>query len=146
MVAETPALDRERAQAKVAAGLVQVRPPEDVHAVAVGEVEPQRVESRAQDRHTETSPVGRVLQGEEHALPARVAPQLGDLALHPDARQPREPVRHPTVEGRDGVDLAVSVLDRLDLHRGQWYARLEQDLDRKSTRLNSSHGYISYAV
>src|SRR3989449_8327493 len=27
-----------------------------------------------------------------------------------------------------------------------FYTRLVNDLDRKSTRLNSSHGYISYAV
>src|SRR5687768_6012370 len=32
------------------------------------------------------------------------------------------------------------VLDFVDLYRGNWH------LDRKSTRLNSSHGYISYAV
>src|SRR2546422_2876665 len=30
--------------------------------------------------------------------------------------------------------------------RGGLQARLRRDRDRKSTRLNSSHGYISYAV
>src|SRR5687768_17879570 len=29
---------------------------------------------------------------------------------------------------------------------GERIARIVRDLDRKSTRLNSSHGYISYAV
>src|SRR5205809_5519821 len=31
-------------------------------------------------------------------------------------------------------------------HRGEELERLSWDSDRKSTRLNSSHGYISYAV
>src|SRR5437762_5474786 len=48
-----------------------------------------------------------VLQREVHLAPAVALPQLVDLALHPDRRQPG---------------------------------------DRKSTRLNSSHRCISYAV
>src|SRR2546429_6429388 len=32
-------------------------------------------------------------------------------------------------------------------HKTQWHREhLKQQVDRKSTRLNSSHGYISYAV
>src|SRR5687768_18196203 len=46
---------------------------------------------------------------------------LGDLGLTPDARV--------VVEKPFGKDLADA-----------------RELDRKSTRLNSSHGYISYAV
>ena len=40
--ADAEALDRERAQAEVAALLEELGPAEDVHALAVGEVEPQR--------------------------------------------------------------------------------------------------------
>src|SRR5207244_3212996 len=87
----------------------------------------ERVEARAQDRHAETCPVGRILEREEHALPARVAPQLGDLALDPDARQSRQPVGDAAVERGDGVDLAVAVLKSLDLHVEEWYARLQED-------------------
>src|SRR5687768_18220791 len=43
---------------------------------------------------------------------------------------------------RNGARLVVATPGRLeDLH-----GRRLVDLDRKSTRLNSSHGYISYAV
>src|SRR5205809_4820612 len=45
------------------------------------------------------------------------------------------------------------LLDLKDLNTGvhstrlaEWGMRVGQELDRKSTRLNSSHGYISYAV
>ena len=48
--AEAEALDRERAQAEVAALLEQLGPAEDVHALAVVEVEPQRVELPARHR------------------------------------------------------------------------------------------------
>src|SRR5687768_9895136 len=34
----------------------------------------------------------------------------------------------------------------LSVPKGQWEAARSTGLDRKSTRLNSSHGYISYAV
>src|SRR2546429_1089373 len=43
----------------------------------------------------------------------------------------------PLIEAQ-GLTLAVYV--------GAGYGVLEQGVDRKSTRLNSSHGYISYAV
>ena len=49
--AEAEALDRERAQPEVAARGEELRPPEDVDALAVGEVEPQRVELAARHRH-----------------------------------------------------------------------------------------------
>ena len=91
MVAEAEALDRERAQAEVAARLEELGPAEDVHALAVPQVEPERVEARRAHRHREARAVVRVLEREEDALPRLLAPQLGDLALDPDRRQPREP-------------------------------------------------------
>src|SRR2546429_6279444 len=50
-----------------------------------------------------------------------------------------------------GLSLAVLRGDSVVLARGYGYANVEHrvpatDRDRKSTRLNSSHGYISYAV
>ncbi len=48
--AEAEALDRERAQPEVALRLEELRPAVDVHALAVGEVEPQGVEARARHR------------------------------------------------------------------------------------------------
>ena len=116
MVAEAEALDRQRAQTEVAASLEQVRASEDMHALAVGEVEPERVEAVARDRHAQAGAVRRVLEREEDGLPAQVTPQLSDLALDPHRRQPREPLGDTTIEGGDGVDLAVAVVDRLDLH------------------------------
>src|SRR5205085_4405809 len=82
----------------------------------VGEVEPERLEAAARHRHRQARAVGWVLEREEHALPAGMAPELGHLALDPERRQPREPVGHAAVERRHGVDLAVAVLDRRDLH------------------------------
>ena len=46
MVAEAEPLDREGAEAEVAALLEQLRAPEDMHALAVPQVEPERVEAR----------------------------------------------------------------------------------------------------
>src|SRR2546422_5005196 len=49
--------------------------------------------------------------------------------------------------GRIGELARVAVLTRkLPRRRGTWPALVGTVLDRKSTRLNSSHGYISYAV
>ena len=86
MVADPEALDRQSAHAEVALCLEQLRSAEHVHALAVGQVEPQRVEARPRDRDAETSPVRRILEREEDRCPARVAPELGHLALDPDRR------------------------------------------------------------
>ncbi len=59
MVAEAEALDREGPQPKVAAGLEQLGTPEDVDALAVRELEPQRVELAAGHRHGEAGAVRR---------------------------------------------------------------------------------------
>src|SRR5439155_5088290 len=56
------------------------------------------------------------LQREEHALPAGLPPELGDLAFYPERRQALEPRGDAAVEGRDGVDLAVAVEERFGPH------------------------------
>src|SRR5947207_10274420 len=118
MVAEAEPLDRQRPHPEVALGLEQLWSREDVYALAVRKIEPQRIEARACDRHAEAGTVVRVLEREEDRLPARVPSQLRHLALDPDRRETAEPVRDAAVERRDGVDLAVAVLDRFDLHPG----------------------------
>src|SRR5205823_10679716 len=91
--ADAEALDRERAQAEVAALVVELRTPEDVHALAIREIEAQAVELPARHRHADARSLLRVLEREEHARPALVPAQLRDLALDPHARQPSEPTR-----------------------------------------------------
>ena len=83
--AEAEPLDRQCAQPEVAARLEEVRPPVDVDALAVDQVEAQRVELAARHRHAEAGAVLGILQREEDALPALLAAKLGDLALDPDA-------------------------------------------------------------
>src|SRR5439155_24135353 len=118
VVSEPEAFDRQSTHPEIAACLEQLGPPEDVNALTVRQIEAQRIEPVARNRHAETGAVVRILQREEDRLPARVAPQLGDFALHPDGRKPLQPFGHAAVERRHGVDLAVAVLDRLDLgHR-----------------------------
>src|SRR2546422_6899990 len=43
-------------------------------------------------------------------------------------------------------DRSIALVGGVDRHRGVGEHRLRPNGDRKSTRLNSSHGYISYAV
>ena len=43
--------------------------------------------------------------------------ELGHLALDPDGRQPLQPGGDALVEPGDGVDLAIAVDERLDLHQ-----------------------------
>src|SRR5262249_14808825 len=118
VVAQPESLDRERPQTKVAFRLEQLRAAEHMNALAVSEVESQGVEARACDRHAETCAVARIFEREEDGLPARVAAQFGHFAFDPDRRQTAQPVCDAAVERRDGIDLAVAVLDRLDLHPG----------------------------
>jgi hypothetical protein len=119
VLAEPEPLERERSQAELAACFEQLRPAVGVHAVAVGELQPQRVELAARHRDAEARAVLGVLEREEDARPAVRAPQLRDLALDPDRRQALQPGSDAAVEGAHGVDLAVAVLDRLDLHEAR---------------------------
>src|SRR5581483_1806358 len=110
VIAQAEWLDRERAQAEVAALLEELRPAEDVNAIAVRELDPEPVEATARHRDAEARPVARILEREEDALPALVTAELRDLALDPHARQAPEPGGHTAVERRDGEDLAVAVV------------------------------------
>ena len=116
VVAQAETLEREHAQPEVAAGLVQLGPSVGMHAVAVGEIELQRVELAAGHRDAEARSVLGILEREEDARPAGLTPQLRDLALDPDRRQAAQPRGDPAVERADGVDAAVAVVGRLDLH------------------------------
>ncbi len=129
--AEPERLERERAQLKDAARLVELRPAVDVHLVPVRDLQPKGVERHPGHGRRQARPVLQVLEREEHALPAVLAAQLGDLALDPERGQARKPGADTAVERGDGVDLPVAVERRLDLHEptvAQDWERLEQDL------------------
>src|SRR5256884_2351703 len=61
------------------------------------------------------------------------------------ARQPSSPRRLPTIERDRDADF-INCIPLTHSGRGQEVAQTPVEPDRKSTRLNSSHGYISYAV
>ena len=77
MVAEAEALDRERPQPEVAAGLEELGTPVDVDALAVrrGRAAARRT-GRAGIVTAEAGAVVRVLEREEDALPAILAAEL----------------------------------------------------------------------
>src|SRR2546422_5612291 len=68
--------------------------------------------------------------------PSEIA--LGVAYLSGDTRQGRIGIGYATLKDAFGATRAST--PRLSL------AQVDEALDRKSTRLNSSHGYISYAV
>src|SRR5437762_4913296 len=45
-----------------------------------------------------------------------------------------------------GATRAFQITPAGDLYNGEWVVRVRPSIDRKSTRLNSSHRCISYAV
>src|SRR5687768_18206422 len=53
---------------------------------------------------------------------------------------------HQLAVGRLEIKGFALAGDRRQACRCSWWLRRGQGIDRKSTRLNSSHGYISYAV
>src|SRR5205823_8035847 len=97
--------------------LEELGPPVRMHAVAVGEVEPERVEPSARHRDAEAGAFQRILEREEDAGPPLLTAQLGHFALDPDGRKPAEPRRDAAVERTDREDAPVAVVDRFDLHR-----------------------------
>src|SRR5690606_39351991 len=69
-----------------------------------------------------------------------------DAELHPVDPPPPEAEQVVTLrQPQGGATLPYAMLDSGELQLGAVYQRL-QDSDRKSTRLNSSHVKISYAV
>ncbi len=79
-------LDREHSKLERASRLPEVGTTVDVHAVAVCELQPQRIECRPRHRGRQRGDAVETLQREEHALPGSLAAQLGDLTLDPDGR------------------------------------------------------------
>src|SRR5205809_5222729 len=72
-------------------------------------------------------------------------PQLYTLSLH-DALPISHPGRRDPGPGRGGLRREDHGRCRAAPEQGVPASRLGRLVDRKSTRLNSSHGYISYAV
>src|SRR5206468_4202951 len=79
--AEAEALDRQRAQVEVAALLVELGAPVDVHTLTLDEVEPERVELSARHLRREARTAVRILEREVDGRPTLLPPQLGDLSL-----------------------------------------------------------------
>ena len=142
---DAEAFDRQHLQPQLAALLVELRPPEDVHPLAVAEAELQGVEPPARHLRRETGAVLRILEREEHRRPAVLAAKLCHLTLDPERRQPPEPDRDAFVERRDRVDLPPLDLCRFDLH--QVDARgLEQDLGGRLERAAAARDQLDRAV
>src|SRR5581483_7988760 len=116
VVAEPETLDRERAEAELAAALPQLRAAVHVDALAVSELEPQPVELAPRHRDAEAGAVAGVLEREEDALPPLLAPELRHLSFDPHRREPLQPRRDAPVEGGHRVDLPVAVDRGLDPH------------------------------
>ena len=116
MRAETETLDRQHLQPQLAALLVELGAAEDVHALALAQVELERVELAARHLRRQRRAVLRVLEREEHGRPALLPAELRHLALDPQRRQAVQPRRDARVERPDAVDLAPVDLRGLDLH------------------------------
>src|SRR5205085_12495740 len=86
-----------------------------------------------------------------HSFPTRRSSDLADRARH-DLVVPEAPDRHALVplgqELGELVEILVLAPARVDLDEREpaLAPQLRECLDRKSTRLNSSHSQISYAV
>ena len=98
MVADAEALDRERAQLELALRLEDLGPAVDVHALALGQVEPERVELAARDRDR------------------RQAPSAGSLSVKKTFAQPacrRSSVTSPSIQtvGRRATQSATPRLN-----------------------------------
>src|SRR2546422_7676310 len=77
----------------------------------------------------------------QHIEPVREVLKLDELDL---------PVallfRNDGLQGYGGIAMSPAAVVENDVHSFHWPEKSARRLDRKSTRLNSSHGYISYAV
>src|SRR5216684_4888151 len=86
---------------------------------------------------------------------ARTTTEAGDALWYKDAILYQLHVKAFADSNNDGIGDFAGLTDRLDyvqelgvttLWLQPFYPSPGRDEDRKSTRLNSSHGYISYAV
>ena len=119
MRAQAKALDRQHLQPQLALLWPNLRATVDVDTLAGGEIQSKRVEAPTRQRRLHARIAADVLEREEDRLPPVLAAQLADLPLDPHGRQPAQPVGEAAVEGGDGEDLAVAVLDRLDLRHAE---------------------------
>ena len=131
VVARADALDRGHAEAQLAPRLVELEAAHRLDALSLGEHGRERVEAAPRHRRGEAGAALGILQGEEHRRPRGVPPELGDLPLDPHVAHAREVAGEPSVEGRDGVDLARRGL----LHAAERNDRLDGSCDRDSGRL-----------
>ena len=119
VVAEADPLDRDGAEAQLAARFVDLGLALDEHALAVAEPERESVEAAPWHRRAQAGATRRVLECEEDERPRVVAAQLRDLTLDPQHGQPTEVDPDPLVERGDAEDLAVAVERCFDLHPGR---------------------------
>src|SRR2546422_6361260 len=70
------------------------------------------------------------------------------LLVVEDAKEPgpEHEVEHVLLSGKQLENFLLRPLDKLERLLATHWLKAEPVGDRKSTRLNSSHGYISYAV
>ena len=87
---------------KVASGLPELGAREHVDAIAVRHVEPEAVEPGARHRDGNDRRAFEILQREEHALPARLTTELGDLALHPEVGSRSRYLATPRLKAETG--------------------------------------------
>ena len=87
MIAQADSLDRARAEAQIALGLVDLGPPLDEHPLAVQQLELEGVESAALHGRPQARSARGIPEGEEHERPGVVPAQLGHLSLDPQRGQ-----------------------------------------------------------
>ena len=117
VLAEPEPLDRRQPERELSPRLPDLRATLRVHGLALLEPELEAVEGAPLHGRLERRSGGGITEREEDRRPGLVPTQLGHLALHPDRRDASDVPGHAAVEGGDRVDLAVTVEDRLDLHR-----------------------------
>src|SRR5207247_10054618 len=94
-------------------------------------------------RHPPSSPTRRSSDLAGRRTKPTTAPSRADLLAQQELRQlPPHDARVPGGHQRDGR----GAVEWLAVAHGEQHAGDEPLLDRKSTRLNSSHEWISYAV
>ena len=113
--AQADPLDRGRAKRKLGLLLEQLRPPRDVHRLALLETELEAVVDPPRDRDRERRTGLRVLESQEDVRPGRLCRSSVTSPSTQIGRQPPEVHPDPTVEGRHREDLPIAVEDVLDL-------------------------------
>src|SRR2546430_4252283 len=71
--------------------------------------------------------------------------EIYTLSLH-DALPICKLIQNPQIRASDGLKASLKIGDRIQVATGSFQPGIDGVGDRKSTRLNSSHSQISYAV